>query len=513
MSLMVYGLALLGLVGCMVGVVASDPAQAETTEQAAPQARVLIDRSIEFLFVYDVLGDFLRRTGYQVTSNRATLTPKVLDGYDIIVLQQLTTPLQFSDDVIAAVQAWVEAGGRLVLFGQAVQWDKTNRLPGSSKAEGDFPLNRVAARFGFCFLSSEQGEFPLHNQSDPIMEGVPELDRDTYDPRARLFGPGWMDAYGVGLISIPDDAKPLITDARGRVVMAMRKVGKGEVVVCTGKRTLWGLTRPPEPQNTEVARQLFGHLFAYLSRGIKPRPGVPPVPETILPDKQIVLNGMTVTYAGPLKARAEFLAAEFPRMYREMKQFFGAPPLETIHVEALPGAGGGWTAGSNIGIGVTGNDDDVCAVLLWEMTNAWKLPSGPGWIEVWARLTTYLMRERLDIYSPGRQAQDQFADWKALLAVDPDLKKIDVSQNAPNEVAHRQKVSKVALMLLRLHARYGDEFIHRLVHIHRAQHGAQEFIGMDDLIVEMSQAAHENLFSWFAAYGTTVHPRPLDLGQ
>lgn len=36
------------------------------------------------------------------------------------------------------------------------------------------------------------------------------------------------------------------------------KVEEGEVALTTGKRTLWGLTRPPELQNTETARRLFG---------------------------------------------------------------------------------------------------------------------------------------------------------------------------------------------------------------------------------------------------------------
>jgi hypothetical protein len=322
-----------------------------------------------------------------------------------------------------------------------------------------------------------------------------------------------MDAFGVGLIEVPPDAQPLITDAQGRAVMAIKPVGRGEVVAFTGKRTLWGLTRPPEQQNTEVARRLIGNLFAYLARDAQPRAEEPSVPDTIPPDQAFRVGEITVQYSGPLRERAAFLAKEFPRLYREMERLFGVPPVAPITIEALPGAGGGFTAGRHIAIGVTGTDEDVLAILLWEMTNAWKFPSGPAWVEVWAELTTYLLRERLDIYPAARRSRDMLNAFQALLAADPDLKSMDVSRKAPDENAHRLKVKKVALMLLRLHQRYGDAFFHRLLKIHRAQHGAKEFIDMDDLVVEMSLAAGEDLFPFFAAYGTTVHPRPIDFAE
>lgn len=50
-------------------------------------------------------------------------------------------------------------------------------------------------------------------------------------------------------------------------------------------------------------------------------------------------------------------------------------------------------------------------------------------------------------------------------------------------------------MLLRLHQRYGDDFFRRLMRIHRVQHGSTEFIGIDELVVELSLAAGEDLFS------------------
>lgn len=473
-----------------------------------PKGRVLIERSLEFLFAFDVLKDFLVRTGYQVTDNRATLVPDLLPRYDIVVLQQLTTPLQLPDSVITSVEEWVRAGGRLVLIGHARQWAITNRE--EIHAPLDFPLNRVAARFGFRFLPNVHGEFPLRYGQHPIVEGCEHLTADTYDPRARIFGPGWMNAFGVGLIEFPTDAEAIITDAQGRAVMAIKRVGKGKVVVFSGKRTLWGLTQPPDPQSTTVARQLIGNLFAFLSREASPRIDEPRVPDLIPPDKELRVGQMRIRHTDPLKERAEYLAKEFPRLYREMERLFGVPPARPIDIEVLPTAGGGWTSGNLIGIGALGKDDDVLAILLWEMTNAWKLPSAHGWIEVWAGFTTYLLRERLNIYPPARRTQDMLNDFKALLAVDPDLKQIDVSQISPDENAHRLKVKKVALILLRLHQRYGDEFFRRLLRIHRAQYKSEEFIAMEDLITEMSLAAREDLFPWFAGYGTTVRPRPID---
>jgi hypothetical protein len=472
------------------------------------RCRVLIDRSIEFLFAYDVLKDFLVRTGYQVTENRATLDAGILQRYDIIVLQQLTTPLQFSDAVINSVEKWVQAGGRLVLIGHARQWDITNR--GGPHTQMEFPLNRVATRFGFRFLPDAQGEFPLYYRKHPVTEGCAQLSRDTYDPRARIFGSGWMDAFGVGLTDIPPGAEEIIVDSKGRSVMAIKRVGKGEVLVFTGKRTLWGLTRHPDPQSDEVVQQLVSNLFAYLSREAKPHASEPPVPQLIPPDRELRVGQLKVIYTEPLKERAEFLAKEYPRLYHEMECLFGVPPMRSIDIEALPSAAGGWTAGNLIGIGALGKADDVLAIFLWEMTNAWDLPEAHGWVEVWAEFTSYLLRERLNIYSPARRTQDMLSAFKDLLAADPDLKRIDVSKASPDENSHRLKVKKVALMLLRLHQRYGDEFFQRLLRIHRAQYKSEESISIDDLITEMSLAAREDLFPWFAGFGTTVCPQPID---
>lgn len=157
-----------------------------------------------------------------MTSNRATLTPDLLERYDIIVLQQLTTPLTFPKEVLDAVETWVKAGGRLVLVGHAGQWEKVNPPADRPAGRADFPLNRLAERFGFRFLGGVKGEFPLRNRPHAIIEGVPELTPDTSDPRARLFGSGWMNAFGVGLIEAPPDAQVLIADAQGRPMMAIK---------------------------------------------------------------------------------------------------------------------------------------------------------------------------------------------------------------------------------------------------------------------------------------------------
>lgn len=499
------------LVFLCTAVMNGDLGEQLSPQQHPPKGRILIDRSLEFLFAYDVLKDFLVRSGYQVTDNRATFDPNLLDRYDIVVLQQLTTPLQYPDTVIDAVEKWVRSGGRLVIIGHARQWTSTNRV--NPRAPLHFPLNSVAERFGFRFFSDVRGEFPLRYQQHPVTDGCEPLTYDTYDPRARIFGPGWMNAYGVGLIEIPSDAEAIVQDAQGRAVMAIKPVGKGEVVVFTGKRTLWGLTRPPDPQSTTAAHQLIGNLFAFLARERNLSSNDLKVPEIILPDKELVVGQLKIRYTQPLKERALFLAKEFPRLYSHMERLFGVPSLRPIEVEVLPSAAGGWTAGRVIGIGALGTDDDVLAILLWEMTNAWKLPSAHGWVEVWAGFTNYLLRERLNIYSPAERSGDMLNDFKALLAADPDLKQIDVSQVSPDENAHRLKVKKVALMLLRLHQRFGDEFFHRLLRIHRAQYKSEEFISIDDLIAEMSLAAREDLFAWFAGYGTTVHPRPIDLKE
>ena len=100
------------LAPCLVAllVLSTPPASAAPAVPVAVDSRdlsILVDTSMEFLFVYDHLAGFLRREGYQVTQNRGTLRTKLLDDYDIVLVQQLTTPLEFDPEFIDGLEQWV----------------------------------------------------------------------------------------------------------------------------------------------------------------------------------------------------------------------------------------------------------------------------------------------------------------------------------------------------------------------------------------------------------------------
>lgn len=73
-------------------------------------------------------GELARRDGYRVSGVRERFTSPLLSGCDLLVISNaqvsghpweewgLPTPSAFTDAEIAAVRAWVESGGRLLLI-------------------------------------------------------------------------------------------------------------------------------------------------------------------------------------------------------------------------------------------------------------------------------------------------------------------------------------------------------------------------------------------------------------
>jgi hypothetical protein len=489
----------------LAGTVCCAAAQAKPPATANRDLSILVDTSMEFLFVYDHLAGFLRGEGYTVTQNRGTLRPALLDDYDLVLIQQLTTSLKFDPAFVTALERWVRDGGRLLIVGHGVQWRDYNR-----DSQTGLPLNALAQPFGFRFIESKKGQFPLKGTAHPIAAGLTSISADKYDPRGRIWGPGWLEAHGVGLIET-QSADPVIVDAAGDVVMAARKLGQGRVVAFTGKRLLWGCMPESSIQHDEDNIALVRSTLAWLLEGRPPRDHLEQLADLRHPDIELKGKRTSIRTTEVLRPHAQRTLDQFDRVYDVLYDYFKVPAYSDLKINALAGAGGGWRAGDEIGIAVLASDDGIKSLLLWEMTNGWGPPIPPSWVEMWALHTGQVLSGRLGLGSPAQRMLTRHKDMQDVVAIDPTLDQLDLADPG-DEKTHRKVLAKASAVVEQLE-RMHPGFIPRLCRIHRAREGWTEAVPMQEFVYLCSLAAGADLYPYFQSLGTTVEPRAVDLSQ
>jgi hypothetical protein len=462
---------------------------------------------MEFLFVYDHLAGFLRGEGYTVTQNRGTLRPALLDDYDLVLVQQLTTHLKFDPEFISTLERWVRTGGRLLIVGHGVQWRDCNR-----DSQTGFPLNALAEAFGFRFVESKKGQFPLKGTSHSIAAAVTSISEDKYDPRARIWGPGWLKAHGVGLIET-DSAEPVIVDAAGNVVMAARKLGTGRVVAFTGKRLLWGCMPESSVQHDEDDIALVRRMLTWLLEGRPPRANLEQLVRLRHPDIELKGKRTSIRTTELLRERAALTLELFDDIYDGLYDYFKVPAYSKLKINALAGAGGGWRAGDEIGIAVLTSGDALKTLLTWEMTNGWGPATPHSWGEMCAFHVMQVLRGRLDIDTPAKRIVERHRALQEAIDVDPGLDKLDLADPG-DEKTHRKVLIKALFVMEELERSYPG-FIPRLCRIHRAKHpeNRSEMVSMQEFVYLCSLAAGKDLYPYFQSLGTTVAPQEIDFAR
>jgi len=155
------------------------------------------------------LGKVLVGLGAQLKTVRERVTPQVLEGVRVFIIVDPDTPAETAEpqyilpEEIAAIEAWVRAGGRLVLLG-------------NDKGNAEFAhFNQLARRFGIEFLEETypkvQGKGILVAKGDGIFEGGAEVYLVEVAP-----------------LKVSPEVRVLLAD-HGTAIMALAKAGKGEV--------------------------------------------------------------------------------------------------------------------------------------------------------------------------------------------------------------------------------------------------------------------------------------------
>ena len=156
------------------------------------------------------LGKVLVGLGAQLKTVRERVTPQVLEGVRVFIIVDPDTPAETAEpqyilpEEIAAIEAWVRAGGRLVLLGN----DKGN-------AEFEH-FNQLARRFGIEFLE----------ETYPKVQGkgilVAKGDGGIFEGAAEVY------LVEVAPLKVSPEVVVVLAD-HGTAIMALAKAGKGEV--------------------------------------------------------------------------------------------------------------------------------------------------------------------------------------------------------------------------------------------------------------------------------------------
>jgi len=189
---------------------------------------------------YSELANLLVGLGAQLKTVRERVTPEVLHGVKVFIVVDPNTPARATDpkyilqDEIAAIEAWVRAGGRLVLLG-------------NNKGNCEFEhFNQLARRFGIEFLEETypkvEGKGILVARGDTfIFNGAPEVYMVEIAP-----------------LKVSAGVKILLAD-HGTPIMALAQADKGEVFALGDP---WLYNEYIDYRNNRaVATNLFRHLL------------------------------------------------------------------------------------------------------------------------------------------------------------------------------------------------------------------------------------------------------------
>ena len=188
------------------------------------------DVSHEFSFYMDgrFAKQYLGETNGVDARNWGTLHKLDLTNVNLLVLSSGSGPVPYAAETITHVRHFVEAGGAAIIM--------VDRPHG--EAAYPFQIQSLATEFGVAFLQ-DRAEKPLTPAPSLAAKGV--------------------EYYGGGILQIPADWTPLVTDREGRPIMARSQVGKGFVLVAS--RGLFG-HKPDasDPINDEWIKPLLVDL-------------------------------------------------------------------------------------------------------------------------------------------------------------------------------------------------------------------------------------------------------------
>ncbi|NQT86788.1 hypothetical protein HQ560_08500, partial [bacterium] len=234
--------------------------------RAAGPVHSVVDIAHEFSFYFDgrFARNYLSAKGNVNVQNWATLHKADLGNVNLLILPTGATCCPYTPKDIAAVKAFLEGGGGVLLLGDHALF----------RTEKTYRLNEMATPFGAAF-ANQRAKAPLSGVDD-------------------------LKYYGGKTLSLakPDEWEILVKDATGQPITVRKQVGKGKLLVAS--RGLSG--RQPDAKDP-INAAWWTPLLTDLANGktVDPRRR----PRGMSPENEEKREGLTIRYSDYMKPDAD----------------------------------------------------------------------------------------------------------------------------------------------------------------------------------------------------------------
>ena len=450
---------------------------ASATVSAEPVGNIhsVVDISHEFSFYFDgrFAKNYLSGKGNASVQNWGTLYKFDFDTVNLVVLQSGASSCQYTPKDIAAIKAFLQSGGGVIVLGDYSLF----------RDEKTYTLNALAEAFG--------AEFVNKGAKKPVA-GLGDLKGKA------------IKSYGGKVISLAGARTwdVLIQDAAGQVVTARTKVGKGKLLLTT--RGISG--RQPNAKDP-INAEWLSPLLADLASGKKVDPKRRPKHHRA--ENTINRGGLEIRYSDYMQPMAD----EIFKMYlicRPMQEnILGVPPSEGMLASLLllPTGGGGFSGGRTIGLGIwwggfPQKKYGMVELLGHESTHSWVHPfTEPLWNE---GIATYVGIQLGRELGYKTEADKTLAGWiKGAKRHDPEMKKYDLA--AGKNIPHVVAMAKPMWIWEQLRKEKPD-ILARYFQAKRklADPKTIKRYTAHDSVAVLSVAAGRDLFKWFQSLGISV---------
>ena len=465
------------------------------------RVRILVDSSRDTGYS-DGLVQIEQDDIYQTTNNRDYLSKAVLKNYDVLAICN-STALKYTDEELKLIREFVENGGGLLLVSSTSHFERDVREP-----IAELGLNKIASLFGAQFLSLAEGEGEIDTDANPLRGYTKQSLRFTNHEIVAGLSIDDLAITYCGILDIPKDAEVLLEHTEtSEPVGSCLHFGTGRVLLINEQLF--------EKENHPVAGQFIDWLginHTALASGDETIPDEIPIEEQVKEEGKI-----KIFYTDFVADRVNTCLKFAQKLTTEMLTKF--PKGEDIEwkIDLIPSCvhdyGFGWsdsvmTIGAcvsnarlaySLGVEARGllEDKTPFRKVNHVISEAERFEGFQFFFGIWAMKQLGFGAEAVAMTT---QVDRQFREV----------------ERTETPLGIKEQSLKSMWILKALTEKYGDELFVRLTKT-VPEKGRDigkniphpTFSGLDTLVYYLSLAVDEDLFPWFEAIPTTVHPLPL----
>ncbi len=464
-------------------------------------------------------GDFPLR----LTRGRDLIAPEHLARYDVMIVWNQVESIAYSQEELAAVDAFVRNGGGLLLIGtpsphtrDRARFAKQKFVDMQPLPMQDFSSNMLAGLFGPQFSNASRNDVPQFVTGTPLTDG-PDLEKIACrQPLSPLAG------------SLQDTQ--ILLEYQGYPLIVAKQHGKGRVIICGASRLFLRLGTLADAKLHKIDDQLAAQenlLMQWLLWLAQDSPvrseSARDLPARIPGRVCLKSDGLVIYTIPQLQSTAEQLVNEWAKVWPRLSHMTGlTSPVELVRdmeqgtpleVYLIASPSGGLSAGDRITIPAMGGGERLIGVLSHEVGHKLLGGCNHGASEAFAEWCSIK-----GLAAAGYQpfADDKFAaKIKAFRDEDPTGNRLNLN-DATAEISQSQAFQgKWFYIFSQLEQKHGETFLADYLKSLRTNvdlcaparkrvDDKDVQITMADHVQAMSQAAGEDLTGWFQSMGVMM---------